>query len=1150
MANWTTTGYELFNATALPATATFLIVPDEGYSLSASNFDFTDLDGSIQAQTGVVDITFSDTAIANTPSNNVIGTIQFDSGFNLNSDISQIINLSVVEQYNSTNFKTLLNIQSNGNNGFTTGSSVYISSNPDYTGAETTISDSSTWQVSQANGSYIANNINIGIPLDSYVNFIEIIISADQGHYFADSTENVEFLLEDSTISLELPGFGDGNQVINTTEEYIDEELWEISRVLEMQPVNDVSIIPSQSESPQMVCTAIKFIINYNSPVIASLFDYNNNNLFDQDFSIQISIPGVVPRTLSFQDMGPITFTGGDAVNSFSLPLNNTVLSYTITESGDDASTMFVPDPTGFVENVMLNISENDTGSARSGVLTVTANSGAVNNSPATTSDSITIVQSAVPSINALAKFQDQDDTSYVSGLNSTNHLGGPIVIKIETDIPFGNDFTAAEALSSVQVINVTSGQYVTVPNGNSEAFLDEEGLLAMQSEVQAGASVEQLNNYSAIVIVTIPQNTVSISRAFRFTFSHPQHADVTSSVEILQTAGYSPLDSGNLNFYVATSYNEVNYPTAFEQIDSSFPDNINAKNLISNDGGGIIFYARVAEANLSADIIQNISNLFVLVNDSPIGVVGNKYFLSPGGNEVGYAHFQNLQADYYSYDPSTQTGGPVNVRLVFVAPENDYFQGDSFVQFLAQLTTGTPKPAQMFVQGFNPLNPYFDPNSTETPVPDDVIKFKQRQANYIKFVEGHSHGQVINIEEPTIEMSDTFDMEFYDEDTGTAKVEILQYKNILVDEDGIPYLNPTWQTVAANGAPSWVAFDANFTTTEIVSDTTSGLFSPSTFEPTLYYSPSVYGIGRQVKLGFTTGLASFDDNNDGDLNKKLLTLEFAEGLPDYVTLKNISFDGGPALAMNVFDINNQEFPSFVQNFYQGAIGGRHAEHFIGPNQPSSSPHFDGWSGDKTFTFNYKVNAAYGSDLRIYGYTILPLENNIDFEAPSDNDGTLATSESIWPVFIPNNFPEGVEGIGYNGFNGYLVNGPGPILNPDEDLISFFNEGGISVGDSIGIKRPLVSSISLGSSFIDSDGDTIVPLNLTLNGNYNKTIAPNYNRYHIVITVARNSYQDGMTIVPISGDSTIEGLNPALTSAPGRVAETLSLFLHLNEGNI
>lgn len=89
-ANWTTTGYQASNITALPATATFTITPDAGYSLSASDF----FSVSITLPSWITSITFADTGTAGTASNTIVGTINFDtttvisSGSSLTDSIS------------------------------------------------------------------------------------------------------------------------------------------------------------------------------------------------------------------------------------------------------------------------------------------------------------------------------------------------------------------------------------------------------------------------------------------------------------------------------------------------------------------------------------------------------------------------------------------------------------------------------------------------------------------------------------------------------------------------------------------------------------------------------------------------------------------------------------------------------------------------------------------------------------------------------------------------------------------------------------------------------------------------------------------------------------------------------------------------------
>jgi hypothetical protein len=90
-ANWTTTGYQASNITVLPATATFTITPNAGYSLSADDF----FSVSITLPSWITSITFADTGTAGTASNTVVGTINFDTSTVISSGSSLTDSISL-----------------------------------------------------------------------------------------------------------------------------------------------------------------------------------------------------------------------------------------------------------------------------------------------------------------------------------------------------------------------------------------------------------------------------------------------------------------------------------------------------------------------------------------------------------------------------------------------------------------------------------------------------------------------------------------------------------------------------------------------------------------------------------------------------------------------------------------------------------------------------------------------------------------------------------------------------------------------------------------------------------------------------------------------------------------------------------------------
>ena len=89
-AQWSSAGYEIYNQSSYPGTATFVIIPNAGYAVGAANFSITN-----SLPIWITSVSFSDSTIAGTADNTVIGTITF-SGQTLSSDVSHSLQIDTV----------------------------------------------------------------------------------------------------------------------------------------------------------------------------------------------------------------------------------------------------------------------------------------------------------------------------------------------------------------------------------------------------------------------------------------------------------------------------------------------------------------------------------------------------------------------------------------------------------------------------------------------------------------------------------------------------------------------------------------------------------------------------------------------------------------------------------------------------------------------------------------------------------------------------------------------------------------------------------------------------------------------------------------------------------------------------------------------
>lgn len=82
--NWNTTGYQAYNISTLPSTATFIIYPNAGYGISAVSLNAL----APTFESWVTDITFSDNGTPNVAGNTVTGTITFDTTQSITSGVT------------------------------------------------------------------------------------------------------------------------------------------------------------------------------------------------------------------------------------------------------------------------------------------------------------------------------------------------------------------------------------------------------------------------------------------------------------------------------------------------------------------------------------------------------------------------------------------------------------------------------------------------------------------------------------------------------------------------------------------------------------------------------------------------------------------------------------------------------------------------------------------------------------------------------------------------------------------------------------------------------------------------------------------------------------------------------------------------------
>lgn len=112
---WTTTGLSIYNINSISGTSTFTIIPNPGFSLSASSF--VTVEGA-QGTDLYSSITFADSGVAGTASNTVVATINwFSESVTSDQNIALQITTEAVPSF--VNYQALINVSADFDNGET-----------------------------------------------------------------------------------------------------------------------------------------------------------------------------------------------------------------------------------------------------------------------------------------------------------------------------------------------------------------------------------------------------------------------------------------------------------------------------------------------------------------------------------------------------------------------------------------------------------------------------------------------------------------------------------------------------------------------------------------------------------------------------------------------------------------------------------------------------------------------------------------------------------------------------------------------------------------------------------------------------------------------------------------------------------------------
>ena len=170
--NFSSTGYQVYNIDTMPTTGTFIIVPDQGFSIAANQFSITN-----SLPSWIDSIVFSDTTTAGTSDNTVLATITFAGS--ISSDLSHSIQVETTTYATTITWEGVVNVYGEG---IGNGETVSLSIGDGTIGIFFPIPSGNPNMVSYFVGAYVGSNNGVEEPM--------ITVTVDSGNNYFYSNFN------------------------------------------------------------------------------------------------------------------------------------------------------------------------------------------------------------------------------------------------------------------------------------------------------------------------------------------------------------------------------------------------------------------------------------------------------------------------------------------------------------------------------------------------------------------------------------------------------------------------------------------------------------------------------------------------------------------------------------------------------------------------------------------------------------------------------------------------------------------------------------------------------------------------------------------------------------------------------------------------
>ena len=510
-AQWYSTGYQIYNQSAYPSTATFVITPNAGYAVGAANFSVTN-----SLPSWITSVSFSDSATAGTADNTVIGTITF-SGETLSADVSHSLQIDTVAAVTAMLWTGYVNVYGQGI-GQPGGETFSLTMQDDFVG--------------QIIGPTIENG---------YASYYVIAYVSSQANNFSP-------LVTFSTSS-GVNYFYPLSNLLSTS----------VTPLAEAENYNFEQQVPTIVNEIAATSQGVEIQYAYQGEDVTVDQD-NIINIYTNSQQVQCEFNSYIPDA-SNENMPTVTFDDDSALNSVGLVTNVGTPSVKVVATDDNLTWLTPQTATNYIEQnfggpligqvttstCKFTLSEN-TGSARDLELHLFS---AINNT--NTPDDILAVKQQEADVmnvgiqiqNTINQFGNPDYSELYDNLNGMtfgsgvpgpklNHESyGPNMLQVIADCNIPAGFTLSDA------------SFTVAYSDPANPFAQQNGPIPdLGPIIQEGGNLSVFftdNNGSyAMAALMLTENETSEDRTLTITVANPEDTSVTDTIVVTQKAAYS----------------------------------------------------------------------------------------------------------------------------------------------------------------------------------------------------------------------------------------------------------------------------------------------------------------------------------------------------------------------------------------------------------------------------------------------------------------------------------------------------------------------------------------------------------------------------------------------------------------------------------